>query len=333
MSRSRPANGGRVPSVAAGDARGANLLAAGGPATVRIATRASALALWQARRVAEALARLDVSSSLVEVSTLGDDDQRPFASLTGSGFFTKAVQEAVLAGAADIAVHSFKDLPSAPTPGLALAAVPERADARDVLLVLPAALDRGAAALPLRHRAHVGTSAARRRAQLLAARPDLQPVELRGNVPTRVEKLRAGSYDAIILAKAGLDRLALDLAGLHAVVLEPALMMPAPAQGALAIEVRAADAPMVALLTELDDQAARRLVTAERELMALFDAGCQLALGAHATAGPGGAGPVTLAAWYDGIRVTASHTDPRQAARLAHQRLAGTAAGPTGTVP
>src|SRR5690606_31328228 len=108
VSRSRSADGGSVPSAAGGAARVANPLAAGGQAEVRIATRASALALWQARRVAEALARLEVSSYLVEVSTLGDEDQRPFASLAGSGFFTKAVQEAVLAGAGDIAVHSFK---------------------------------------------------------------------------------------------------------------------------------------------------------------------------------------------------------------------------------
>src|SRR5690606_19259298 len=132
------------------------------------------------------------------------------------------------------------------------------------------------------HGVCVGTSAARRRAQLLAARPELRMAELRGNVPTRVEKLRAGAYDAIVVAKAGLDRLGLDLADLRVEVLEPAVMMPAPAQGALAIEARVGDSALLSLLARLDEPAARRPVTAERELMSLFDAGCQLALGAHA---------------------------------------------------
>lgn len=295
--------------------------------TVRIATRSSALALWQARRVAQALARLGASSSLVEVSTRGDEDQRPFSSLPGSGFFTKAVQDAVLAGTADIAVHSFKDLPSAPIDGLTLAAVPERADPRDVLLVLPAAHDPAAGPLPLRKGALVGTSAARRRAQLLATRPDLLAADLRGNVPTRVQKLRAGVYDAIVLAKAGLDRLGLELGDLCVVVLEPAVMMPAPAQGALALEARAGDSSLLAGLARLDDPAVRRQVTAERELMAMFDGGCQLALGACAASGPGPMDILHLSAWYDGRSVATSHTDPRQAARLAHRRLTSGAAG------
>ncbi|HZJ08685.1 MAG TPA: hydroxymethylbilane synthase [Trueperaceae bacterium] len=290
---------------------------------VRIATRASALALWQARAVAESLARHGARTRLIEVSTKGDEDQRPFASMPGSGFFTKAVQDAVLSGAADIAVHSYKDLPSAPTPGLVLAAVPARADARDVLLVLPAAHDPGAEGLPLVPGARVGTSAARRRAQLLALRPDIAPAELRGNVPTRVAKLRDGLYDAIVLAKAGLDRLELDLDGLHAVTLEPEVMMPAPAQGALAIEAREDDQRLLELLGRLDDHGLRRTVTAERELMALFDAGCQLALGAHATRSEDDRW-ISLSAWYDSRRVLCGHQEPAQAALLAFKALQGT---------
>ena len=295
--------------------------------SVRVATRASALALWQARRVAQALERWGATTTLIEVSTKGDEDQRPFSSLPGSGFFTKAVQDAVLAGIADIAVHSFKDLPSTPVTGLRLAAVPERADARDVLLISPAAHDPGAAPLPLRRGARVGTSAARRRAQLLTARPDLLTAELRGNVPTRVDKLRAGDYDAIVLAKAGLDRLELEFGELHVEVLEPAVMMPAPAQGALAIEARTDDEALLTLLARLDDARARRLVTAERELLALFDAGCQLALGAHATDATDAQGHISLAAWFDGRSVTARDDDPRRAAELAFRQLDTSVAG------
>ena len=303
--------------------------------TVRIATRASALALWQARRVAWSLEELGIRTELVEVVTKGDSDRRPFSELSGTGLFTKAVQEAVLAGEADIAVHSFKDLPSATTAGLVLAAMPERADARDVLLTSSAAYtsERPGAGgdehgfLPLHRGARVGTSAVRRRAQLLSLRPDLETLELRGNVPTRVEKLRSGEFDAVLLAKAGLDRLGLDLGAadarpeLHVTVLEPHVMMPAPAQGALAIECREDDLELAATLARLDDKAARRFVTAERALLARFDAGCQLALGAYASAHPLEPVGVSLAAWFAGRHAVIVHADPLEAARLAYEAL------------
>lgn len=291
---------------------------------IRIATRASDLALWQAQRVQALLAEAGERSELVTVTTQGDRDQRPFADLGGSGFFTKAVQEAVLSGAADVAVHSYKDLPSAPVPGLALAAVPERADARDVLLIVEDGFDGSASPLPLVAGARAGTSAARRRAQLLAMRPDLDLAGLRGNVPTRVAKLRGGDYQAIVVAKAGLDRLALDLTGLAVHVLEPAVLMPAPAQGALAVETTEA---LVEAIGRIDDPAVRRPVAAERELMAMFAAGCQLALGAHAVIDGDG---VRLTAWYEGARASAWSTDPIDAARQVFAALGQDASSAAG---
>lgn len=282
---------------------------------IRIATRASELALWQARRVQALLLSVGERSELIEVTTQGDVDQRPFAELGGFGFFTKAVQEAVLRGEADVAVHSYKDLPSERVPGLVLAAVPERADPRDVLLIAPHAHDANAGPVPVAVGARVGTSAARRRAQLLALRPDLDLADLRGNVPTRVDKLRRGEYEAVVLAKAGLDRLSVDLTGLVAHVLEPHVVMPAPAQGALAVETTDRFERLVRLI---DDPAARRVVAAERELMARFDAGCQLALGAMAVAERDG---VRLTAWYEGRRAEAWYADPSRAAARVFEEL------------
>src|SRR5690606_15243757 len=147
----------------------------------------------------------------------------------------------------------------------------------------------------------------------------LRIAELRGNVPSRVGKLRDGHYDAIVVARAGLDRLALDLTGLEVVTLAPEVMQPAPAQGALALEVRSSDTELLASLALLDDPAVRRPVMAERELMALFDAGCQLALGAHATGGA--TGSIELTAWYQGRLVRVRHDEPLRAAQLAYSAL------------
>ncbi len=204
--------------------------------TVKIATRGSDLALWQARWVKAGLESAGAAVELVIVETQGDRETMPFRNMTGQGFFTKAVQDAVLAGRADVAVHSLKDLPGERTPGTRIAAVTERADSRDVLLVRPPSFDPCGEALPLRRGVKVGTSAARRQAQLKHLRPDLKIAELRGNVPTRVERLRDGRYDAIMLAAAGLLRLELDLGGLKVVPLAPERFVPAPGQGALALE-------------------------------------------------------------------------------------------------
>ncbi len=288
---------------------------------VRIATRKSDLALWQANWVKGRLAALGQASELVLIETQGDRTQAdgtPFRLMPGQGFFTKAVQDAVAEGHADVAVHSHKDLPSVRMIGLELAAVSERADPRDVLLIRPEAFAKDAPLLPLCKGVVVGTSAARRRAQLAHLRGDLSVHELRGNVPTRVRKLREGAYDAVLLAAAGLERLGLELSGLEVVPLDPELFVPAPAQGALALEVRQTDYDLASLLTDLHDPVAYKAVAAERGLMAMLEGGCQLALGAHAVLRDG---QVQLTAWYEGQRVTVSDPSSEGAAMLAYEAL------------
>ncbi len=290
---------------------------------LRIATRKSDLALWQANWVKGRLEQLGHAVSLVLIETQGDVNQQPFATLQGQGFFTKGVQDAVLDKRADIAVHSHKDLPSMPMPGLEIAAVTERADPREVLLIRPDMFDDDARNLPLLEGAVVGTSAVRRQKQLWSLRPDLEVRELRGNVPTRVEKLRSSSedskqYDAILLAAAGLERLELDLSDLKVIALAPTFFVPAPAQGALAIECRREDFEIASILTELNDMNTYRAISAERGLMAMLQGGCQLALGSYATFENG---TVKLTAWYEGQVVQVENKSSEGAAMLAFDAL------------
>ncbi|MEM1008079.1 MAG: hydroxymethylbilane synthase [Myxococcota bacterium] len=252
------------------------------PEHIRIATRKSRLALWQAEWVQARLSALGVESALILVETQGDREQQPFHAMQGQGFFTKAVQQAVLEGRADIAVHSLKDLPAASEEGLTLAAVPCRADARDTLLVRRSSLCLEADGLPLHTQASVGTSSARRQAQLLHTRSDLQVRPLRGNVPTRIEKLLHGEYDAIVLAEAGLQRLEIEVDCVR-IMMAPSRFVPAPGQGALAIECRSEEVQIQSWLeAHLQDQQAAQEVYLERAVMARLEGGCQLALGAHA---------------------------------------------------
>jgi hydroxymethylbilane synthase len=274
--------------------------------------------LWQAEWVAARLQAQGVPSELVIIETQGDREKVAFSQMQGQGFFTKAVQDAVLEGRADLAVHSLKDLPSGPTPGLVLAAIPVREDPREVLLVHPQAVDPQAPLLPVRRGARVGSSAVRRQAQLARLRPDLERLELRGNVPTRVEKLRRGDYEAILLARAGLKRLGLDLGGLEVHLLEPREFVPAPGQGALALECREEDTRLRAILEKLDDPSARRTVMAERGLMARLQGGCQLALGASARGVDGG---LELLAWYGGKLYEALGCDPQDVIERIYAQL------------
>jgi len=241
---------------------------------VRIATRGSALAVAQARLVGELLVAKDPSLSvkLVEVATAGDRDQEaPVAALTEIGAFVRGVQQAVLDGAADVAVHSLKDLPVAGPSELEIAAVPKRASALDVLV--------GSTLGGLPPGGLVGTGSPRRAAQLLDLRPDLRTIELRGNIDTRLEKVARGEVDGALLAEAGLDRLG--RSGVIVQRLGPDQMVPAPGQGALAVEARVGSrfAELAALI---DDSETRVLVTAERQLLAETGAGCRSALGALA---------------------------------------------------
>lgn len=244
-------------------------------AGLRLGTRRSPLALAQSRLVAAALEAGGAGPvELVEVSTTGDDSGEPLAQLGGTGVFVSALRDALSAGTIDLAVHSLKDLPVAAPEGLLLAAIGVREDPRDVLV----ARDRlTLATLPAG--ARVGTGSPRRAVQLLALRPDLQVVDVRGNVGTRIA-LVSTTVDAVVLARAGLARLGrLDAA---TEVLSPHLMLPAPGQGALAVECRADRADVVAALVPFDDPETRVAVTAERALLARTEAGCSAPVGALA---------------------------------------------------
>lgn len=250
--------------------------------TIRIATRTSSLALWQARHVSELLRSRnpDLDVELIHVSTQGDRDRsEPLRQFGGLGVFTREVQSAVLADEADLAVHSLKDLPTAPVDGLHLAAVPGRAAVYDAL-VFPAGA-KGASIDDLPESARVGTGSPRRQAQFRHARPDLRLLEIRGNVETRLRKLDDGDYDAIVLAEAGLSRLG--LAERISGRLEPPLMYPAVAQGALGIECRTSDDEVRTLLAEITHPQTQACTTAERTLLAELRAGCHAPLGALST--------------------------------------------------
>jgi hydroxymethylbilane synthase len=251
------------------------------PATLRIGTRASQLALWQARHV-ERLLRAQPGApavELVHVKTSGDvQSEVPLWQAQGRAFFTKEIDHALVSGAVDIAVHSLKDLATRLEPGVTLAALLPREDPRDALVS-----GSGAALAGLPAGARIGTSSLRRRAFLSRARPDAKLLELRGNVPTRIKRLRAGDYDAIVLAAAGLKRL--ELAGEVSEYLPPETFPPAVSQGVIAVCAREGDAQTLRWLTALDDHAARLASSAERALLATIEGGCQVPLGALAIAG------------------------------------------------
>ncbi|MGH2704665.1 MAG: hydroxymethylbilane synthase [Actinomycetota bacterium] len=235
------------------------------PRTLRAGTRGSRLALAQTEWVLERLRPLlpDTTLEPVVIRTTGD---RSATAPRGTGVFVKEVQEALRAGDVDLAVHSLKDLPTDPVEGITLAAVPERADPRDAIV------GSRLADLPLG--ARVGTGSPRRVAQLRRARPDLDVVPLRGNVPTRVQRVREGEIDAAVLAAAGLERL-----GLAAdEILDHDVLLPAPGQGALAVEVRSTDTALARVVAALDDAATRIAVTAERAVLRALGGGCMLPL-------------------------------------------------------
>jgi hydroxymethylbilane synthase len=245
-----------------------------------IATRGSALALWQANHVRDRLLGLGASTvELLVLKTRGDKIQdRALSEVGGKGLFVKEIEEALLDGRAQVAVHSMKDLPADVPAELIIAAVPEREDARDALLVRPGLAAARVADLPLG--AKVGTSSLRRVCQLKARRRDLELIPVRGNVDTRVRKLRAGDFDAIILACAGLKRLG------HADAITAPLdveeSLPAIGQGALAIECRRDDAVTLGYLAQMNHAPTARCVAAERAFLARLSGGCQTPLAAHA---------------------------------------------------
>jgi len=285
--------------------------------TLRVGTRASTLARTQTGVVVDALG---LPVEIITIVTEGDRSAEALTQLGGTGVFVSALRAALLADEIDVAVHSFKDLPTAAADGIALAAVPRREDPRDALVARDGLTLGG-----LPSGARVGTGSPRRAAQLNALGLGLEIVGLRGNVDTRLGKVTAGELDAVVLAYAGLRRLGRQ--GEVTEVLDPLQVLPAPAQGALAIECRASDAEALSLLAVLDDPDTRAAVAAERALLAALEAGCSAPVGALAEIAEGDDGPeiflrgsVTALDGSDAVRLSA--TGPTTDAEGVGQRLA-----------
>ncbi|WP_245527772.1 hydroxymethylbilane synthase [Aeromicrobium marinum] len=243
---------------------------------LRLGTRASVLARTQSGHVADRITEVSGRAvELVTISTEGDRSTGPLAEMGGQGVFVAALREAVAAGHVDLAVHSLKDLPTAPDPRLALAAVPPREDVRDVVVARD-----GLTLGELPQGARIGTGSPRREAQINALGLGVEIVPIRGNVDTRIGKVASGEVDAVVLARAGLLRLG--RADEATEVLDPIQVLPAPGQGALAVECRAGDDELIGLLAALDDADTRAAVTAERSLLAALEAGCSAPVGALA---------------------------------------------------
>jgi len=290
--------------------------------TIRLGSRGSELARWQAEHVRRALAAAapGLAVEIVILRTTGDSVRDvPLTRIGGTGLFTKEVDDALLAGSIDAAVHSLKDVPTRLPPGIVLGAVLERADPADALVVAPG-LPPTLAALP--PGARVGTSSLRRRAQLLAMRQDLTVVDLRGNVDTRLARVAAGDYDAAILARAGLERL--DRQDAIASILAPPDWLPAVGQGALAIAIRESDRELAELLAPLNHEPTAIAVAAERAFLRTVQGGCQIPVGALAAAGPDGTLRLDgFIASLDGdALVRGSHTGPAAEAEAIGIRLA-----------
>jgi len=255
--------------------------------TLRIGTRRSALATTQTGHVAAALEELGIATELVEITTDGDRSQAtgtPLAGASSTGVFVSALRDALLDGEVDVAVHSLKDLPTYPTDGIALGAVPPREDPRDVVVARD-----GLTLGELPPGSRVATGSPRRVAQIEALGLGVELVGVRGNVDTRIGRIAEGRYDAVVLARAGLAR----LGRLNEIteVLDPLQVLPAPGQGALAVECRSDDSATLALLARLDDAGTRAAVTAERGVMATLEGGCTAPIGALAEVAEGDAGP------------------------------------------
>ena len=253
--------------------------------TLKVGTRGSRLALEQARRVK---AGLRGSGEIQVIKTSGDRfADQPLGEGNQIGFFTKEIEDALLDGRIDLAVHSLKDLPIKLAPGLAFGALMARDDPADILLIRPEALDQDQD-LPLRKGASVGASSMRRQALLSVYRPDLKPAPIRGNVTTRIDKAARGDYDAIILSRAGLERLALDVGELSAYEFNPRSWPGAPGQAVIAVEIREGDDGVRDRLVDLDCAETRRRVEAERSLLLAYGGGCHAPFGSFCSMGEQG---------------------------------------------
>lgn len=257
---------------------------------INLATRGSKLALVQANLVKSALEKLGAEVTLLEVKTKGDQDRSsPINAIGGRGLFVTGIERYLSEGKADIAVHSGKDLPYKLMTGLTVAGVPAAADARDCLLVRKNEI--------IKETARIGTGSPRRVTECKKLYPNARYESIRGNVDTRLDKLRGGLYDGILLAKAGLDRLQADLSDFDVRVFEPDVFLPSACQGILAVECREQDAEIVRLLQKITDENARKRFTVERYMLGLMQADCSVALGVHAVLS---GNRLTVTALYDG---------------------------------
>jgi hydroxymethylbilane synthase len=248
---------------------------------IRIGSRGSDLALWQANHVKNQLEALGCTVTITIITTQGDAIQDlSFDKLEGKGFFTKEIEQALLDNTIDLAVHSHKDLETNQPAGLQIACVSERENPADILLIAKHAVDPSQK-WKVKEMAVVGTSSARRKSQVIAYRNDVEIKDLRGNVPTRIQKLRDGLYDAILLAKAGVDRLKIDLSEFEEVVLDPTEFVPAPAQGVLALQIREADTTLFEVLQKMNHPEVQKRIAVERKVLNLMQGGCQLPLGVY----------------------------------------------------
>ncbi len=248
---------------------------------IRIGSRGSDLALWQANHVKRQLEELGCSVDITIITTQGDAIQHlSFDKLEGKGFFTKEIEQALLDNTIDLAVHSHKDLETNQPEGLKIACVSEREDPADLLLIAKGSID-ASKVWNLKENAIVGTSSARRKSQVLRFRDDVQIRDLRGNVPTRIQKLRDNQYDAILLAKAGVDRLEIDLSEFDVFVMDPTEFVPAPAQGVLALQIRESDTALFETLQKMNHPEVQKRIAVERKVLNLMQGGCQLPLGVY----------------------------------------------------
>ncbi len=255
------------------------------PRIFRIGTRGSALALWQSNTV---LGRLAVPARIHEIVTSGDRFRDiPLQGGAQTGFFTKEIEERLLSGEVDLAVHSLKDLPTSQPPGLLVAACLERAPVSDLLIVHPDWLDANAL-FPVREGCIVGAGSLRRQALVRLYGSQARPALIRGNVPTRLRKCATAEYGAVLLARAGVERLGLDLRGLSVFEMNAEVWLPAPGQGAVAVEVRSDDAEATAAVRAIDHAATHAAVKLERDLLVRFEGGCHTAFGALAAPVEGG---------------------------------------------
>jgi len=246
-----------------------------------IGTRGSELALWQAHFIKEQLEQRNQIVELQIIKTKGDAIQHlGFDKIEGKGFFTKELEDALLQGEIDLAVHSMKDLPTTQPKGLKISALSYRDLPEDWLIIHPNAIDKNQL-LQLKENAIVGSSSSRRKSQILDFRSDLSLQDIRGNVPTRLEKLRAGQFDAILLAAAGLHRLNLDLSAFKVIQFSPKEFIPAPAQGVLALQIRVEDQALHQVLSHLHHPEVAACTQVERKVLQLFQGGCHLPLGVY----------------------------------------------------